>query len=152
MITFLRYGTWPLLWVCAIVVATKVTDDFFVDLWGAFAGAPVAFLLWCALAYAVWRAFRWWGRYWYAVHRAKNFVTMQVLLPREETKIDQEKRTEKDFKEKIAIMEQLYRALWEIKSLNFQQMLHFWFFRFLTVSFELYVEKGLLTFYVVTSP
>ncbi len=77
---------------------------------------------------------------------------MKILLPRQESKIDQEKRTEKDFKEKIAIMEQLFRALWEIKSLNFYQMLHFWFFRHITISFEMYVEKGQLVMYVVTQP
>ena len=83
---------------------------------------------------------------------AKHLVSMKVLLPRTDSKIDQEKRTEKDFKEKVAIMEQLYRALWEVRSLDFWQSLHYWIFRNITMSFEMYIEKGELVFYVVTQP
>ena len=89
-------------------------------------------------------------RTWYAVSQSKNLVKLKVLLPRNDSKIDQEKRTEKDFKEKIAVMEQLYRALWEVRSLNIWQSLHFWFFRYRPISFEIYMEKGLIMFYVVT--
>ena len=101
--------------------------------------------------------FGWWlfkriGRYAYAVHRSKTLVKFKVLLPRSDSKIDQEKRTEKDFKEKIAVMEQLYRALWEVRSLTVWQIIHFWIFRYRIVSFETYVENGLITFYVVTEP
>jgi len=77
-------------------------------------------------------------------------ISLKVILPRDDSKIDQEKRTEKDFKEKIAVMEQLFRALWEVKSLNFKQMVHFWFFRHIVMSFELFLENGQLAFYVVT--
>ncbi len=91
-------------------------------------------------------------RHWYAYKEGKKLISLKILLPRQETKIDQEKRTEKDFKEKVAIMEQLFRALWEIKSLNFYQMIRFWFFRYICISFEMYVEKGQLTMYVVTNP
>ncbi|MDB4979204.1 MAG: hypothetical protein JWM56_1390 [Candidatus Peribacteria bacterium] len=77
---------------------------------------------------------------------------MKVLLPRSDSKADQEKRTEKDFKEKVAIMEQLYRALWEVKDLTFWRLVHFWIFRYATISFELFVESGELTFYVITQP
>jgi len=53
------------------------------------------------------------------VHRmAKHLIYMKIELPRSDSKADQEKRTEKDFKEKVAIMSQLYRALYEIRELN----------------------------------
>ena len=91
-------------------------------------------------------------RYWYAVRQSKKLVKLKILLPRSDSKIDQEKRTEKDFKEKIAVMEQLYRALWEVKSLNIWQAIHFWFWRYLTISMEMYVEENLISFYVVTEP
>ncbi len=93
-----------------------------------------------------------WGRFYYSYVQASKLVSMRVMLPRSDSKIDQEKRTEKDFKEKIALMEQLYRSLGEVRSLDFWQMIHFWFFRSITISFEVYVEKGLMTFYVVTDP
>lgn len=88
-------------------------------------------------------------RYLYAVHAGKSLYCMKVILPRNDSKIDQEKRTEKDFKEKIAIMEQLLRALNEVKELSFWQVIHFWIFRYITISFELFVEGGLIQFYVL---
>jgi hypothetical protein len=91
-------------------------------------------------------------RFTYAWWMGKRLVCMKVLLPRSDSKIDQEKRTEKDFKEKVAIMEQLYRALWEVRNLTFWQFLHFWIFRYATISFEMFVESGELTFYVLTQP
>lgn len=89
-------------------------------------------------------------RFQYASWKAKSLIHLKVLLPRSDSKMDQEKRTEKDFKEKVAIMEQLYRALWEVRSLTFWQFLHYWMFRYTTISFELYSEHGELTFYVIT--
>ncbi len=88
-------------------------------------------------------------RYWYACTQGKKLVSMKVILPRSDSKMDQEKRTEKDFKEKIAIMEQLFRAINEVKDLTFWQVIHFWIFRYITISFELFVEDGMITFYVL---
>jgi len=88
-------------------------------------------------------------RYYYAVIAGKNLFCMKVILPRNDSKIDQDKRTEKDFKEKIAIMEQLLRAVNEVKELSFWQVIHFWIFRYITISLELFVEGGLITFYVL---
>lgn len=152
MVSFLRFATWPILWLTTIVTISLSTDGVWSWLWSEFARAPFAFLISAVLVYGTWRLCKHYFRYWYAIKRSKELVSLKVLLPRQETKIDQEKRTEKDFKEKIAIMEQLFRALWEIKALNFSQMLHFWFFRYLPISFEIYVEKGQLTMYVVTTP
>lgn len=151
MVTFLRFATWPLIWLTVITTVTLATDGVWSWLWKEFLSAPVGFVFSIALMYGLWRLLKKYFRYFYAIKRAKDLVSLKVLLPRQETKIDQEKRTEKDFKEKIAVMEQLFRALWEIKSLNFMQMLHFWIFRYLPISFEMYIEKGQLTMYVVTS-
>jgi len=113
---------------------------------------PIGATLLVANIYFGWWLFKRVGRYYYAVRRSKSLVKMKILLPRGDSKVDQEKRTEKDFKEKIAIMEQLYRALWEVRSLNVWQMMHFWIFRYRVISFEMYLENGLITFYVVTEP
>ncbi len=88
-------------------------------------------------------------RFTYAWYASKKLQSFKVILPRSDSKMDQEKRTEKDFKEKIAIMEQLFRALYEVKDLTFWQAVHFWLFRFVTISFELYTEAGQITFYVL---
>lgn len=152
MVFFLRYATWPILWITTIIAVTAFIDGFWAWLGEEFVNAPFGFMIAVVLLYWGWRFSKSSFRTWYAFFMGRNLVSMKVTLPRQESKIDQEKRTEKDFKEKVAIMEQLYRALWEVQSLNFMQMLHYWFFRYLTISFEMYVEKGLLTMYVVTNP
>ena len=84
------------------------------------------------------------------MHRmAKNLVYMKVELPRSDSKIDQEKRTEKDFKEKVAIMSQLYRAVYEIRELNLWNLIKTKIWQADNISFELFIEKQQLSFYVV---
>ena len=100
----------------------------------------------------MWHQVKWWSRFYYLLWQSKRLQSFKVILPRSDSKVDQEKRTEKDFKEKVAIMEQLYRALYEIKDLNIWQYIHFYIFRNIIISFEVYIEDNLMTFYVVTIP
>ncbi len=84
------------------------------------------------------------------LHRtAKNLVYLKITLPRSDSKMDQERRTEKDFKEKVAIMSQLFRALYEIRELNLWNTIKTKIWQADNVSFELFVEKQQLSFYVV---
>jgi hypothetical protein len=82
---------------------------------------------------------------------AKHLVYMRVTLPRSDSKIDQEKRTEKDFKEKVAIMAQLYRALYEIREMNLWNVVKTKIWQADNISFELFLEKHQLSFYVVVN-
>ena len=153
MIGFLRIFFWPVLWLLVWVAGyAGLGVDLLKVAAGWWAGDPLENTLIILTAYMLWRWAKYNMRFMYAWWMGKHLVSMKVLLPRTESKIDQEKRTEKDFKEKVAIMEQLYRALWEVKSLTFWQHMHFWIFRYATISFELYVERGELTFYVLTQP
>lgn len=113
---------------------------------------PIQLVVGVVAAFIGWKLFKWFVRYYYAVINSKRLVTLKIMLPRNDSKIDQEKRTEKDFKEKIAIMEQLYRALWEVQNLTLGQRFMFWVFRYLPISCEMYVEEGLITFYMVCPP
>ena len=79
---------------------------------------------------------------------AKHLVYLKIELPRSDSKIDQEKRTEKDFKEKVAIMSQLYRAIYEIRELNLWNKFTTWIWQADNISFELFAEKQQLSFYV----
>jgi len=63
--------------------------------------------------------------------------------------MDQEKRTEKDFKEKMAIMSQLYRAVYEIHEMNLWNTIRTKIWQGDNISFEIFVEKHQLGFYVV---
>ena len=152
MINFLRIFFWPL----ALLTVSLLSWIFQWDLWAAIGRwilrDPVEAILWILTAVFLARAAMRWIRFTYAYFMSPRLVSLKVMLPRTDSKIDQEKRTEKDFKEKVAVMEQLYRALWEVKALTFWQLMHFWIFRFATISFELFLEHGELTFYVLTLP
>jgi hypothetical protein len=94
------------------------------------------------------------GRFFRFMHLhfiAKRLVYLKITLPRSDSKIDQEKRTEKDFKEKVAVMAQLYRALYEIRELNLWNLIKTKIWQADNISFELFVEKQELYFYVVVS-
>jgi hypothetical protein len=152
MLVFLRVLFWPLLWLAIAAGTTVINAEIWLTLWEWFRIDPIGRSILLVSAYFTFTLLRRFARFSYANWSSRKLVSMKVILPRSDTKLDQEKRTEKDFKEKIAVMEQLYRALWEVRNLDFWQMLHFWITRDIRISFEMYVEKGLLTFFVVTHP
>ncbi len=90
-------------------------------------------------------------RYVYAaVFIPPHLVYMKITMPREESQKDKEKSEEKDFKEKIAIMEQLYRNLNEIGELSLRNTMSTIIFKSDIVSFELVAENKVVEFYVIT--
>jgi hypothetical protein len=153
MIPFLNLLFWPVVWLLATLMGALFRLNIWGEMWRWFMEDPFDRAVSVVVLYLTWRwCIKPGFRFWYAAHKAKNLVTMKVMLPRSDSKIDQEKRTEKDWKERIAVMEQLYRALWEVKTLNIWVMLHTWFWRFNTMSFELFVEKNQMSFYIVVRP
>ena len=149
MVTFLRFFFWPILLALIAVGGYVIDSGVWPALWNWFIADPIERFWFFVGAYFMFRLVLRSARFSYAYWKSKKLVSMQVMLPRSDSKVDTEKRTEKDFKEKVAMMEQLYRALWEVKSLTFWQGIHFWMFRHLTISFEMFVEGGELTFYVL---
>lgn len=89
-------------------------------------------------------------QYMYALRSKNDLVFLQVTLPRKDSKIDKEKETEKDFKEKVAVMEQFFRNIHEIRELNLMNLFKSWLFNHDMVSFEYVLHKKELLFYVVT--
>jgi hypothetical protein len=71
-------------------------------------------------------------------------------MPREDSQRDKEKDNKKDFKEKIAIMEQFYRAISELGELNAMNIIRSWLFHADVISFEIVVQEKIIEFYVVT--
>jgi hypothetical protein len=150
VVTFLRYFFWPIFWALVWLGGQILRPGVWEAVYNWFRADPEA-RVWLILGiYFGWRLIKRQTRFWYDLWQSKSLVHMKVLLPRSDSKMDQEKRTEKDFKEKVAVMEQLYRALWEVRSLTFWQFIHYWIFRSITMSFEMYVENGELNFYIVT--
>jgi hypothetical protein len=85
--------------------------------------------------------------------RSHKLVHLRVTLPRNDSKLDNEKRTEKDFHEQIGKAQQFFRALHETRDLNLYNIL---FKRMLwknpKISFELQFENRELSFVVVCPP
>lgn len=104
----------------------------------------LAVLLFIVLRYLFYR--------WLDKKNRKNLVFMKVILPRNDSKLDKEKETKKDYKEVLAVMQQLYRAIYEIRELNIWNRINASIFQMDRVSFELFLEDKKLYFYVVTYP
>lgn len=80
---------------------------------------------------------------------SKRLVHMKVTLPREESPKDKEKAEEKDFKEKIAIMEQFFRNIHELSELSLANTIRTRIFKDDIVSFEYIAKDKVVNFYVV---
>ena len=78
-----------------------------------------------------------------------KLVHMKVTIPREESQKDKEKSEVKDFKEKIAVMEQFFRNIHEIGELNLQNIIRTRIFHDDFISFELVAKNKVVDFYVV---
>lgn len=102
----------------------------------------------CLLIYALRKIIR----YFYRRKRFKKdrFIHLRITLPKNDSKLDNEKRTEKDFHEAIGKAEQFFRSLHETRDLN---LFHIIYKRFLwgcpQISFELQIEDQRLSFVIV---
>ena len=100
--------------------------------------------------YVGWKLFWFFLSLAYQYLHAKDVVYLKVTMPREESQKDKENATEKDFHERIGIMEQLYRALTELRELGLVNRLRVFFFNADFVSFEIAAHFKKVEFWVVT--
>jgi hypothetical protein len=82
---------------------------------------------------------------------SRQLVYLKITMPREESQKDKEKSEEKDFKEKISIMEQLFRNLHELGELSLRNMIYTFLFRTDIITFELVARQKVVEFFVVVS-
>lgn len=79
-----------------------------------------------------------------------NLVHLKITLPKNDSKLDNERRTEKDFREALGKAEQFFRSLHETKDLN---LYHIIWMRFLfgkpVISLEMQIENQELSFVIV---
>ena len=129
----------------------QTIKNFFLSLAG-----KLTWYQWILLALAgiiSWCLALWLIRYWHRRREAKDLVHLKITLPRNDSKLDNEKRTEKDFHEQIGKAEQLFRALHETRDMNLYNV---FIKRMLwgkpMISFELQFEKRQLYFVVVCDP
>ncbi len=115
------------------------------DYWAWMIGLPV-------LAYFGTQFLVWLMRELYDNWVSKHRVYILVTMPREESQKDKENATEKDFREKIGIMDQLYRGLSEIRELNLGNQIMVWLTQRHSVSFEIHAKYKSLSFYASVHP
>ncbi len=86
----------------------------------------------------------------YEIYNARRLVYMSITLPRADSKLDKEKETKKDFKEKMGIMSIFYKSIIKISNITFWDTVMDYIFDHAKVSLELVYHQGQLGFYVVT--
>lgn len=115
---------------------------FFMDLLTLIIILLLAYLAFILIKKAVRLAFE----IWYS----KNLVYLKVTLPKADSKLDKEKETKKDFKEKIWIMSMFYKAIHKISEAWLKDTLLNFFFWHSKISLELIYEKWEVWFYITT--
>ena len=75
---------------------------------------------------------------------------MRITMPRKDSQKDDQKQTEKDFKEKIDIMSQFFRNLHETSELNIWNQIKTKIFQTNVFSFELVAHQKVIDFYIAT--
>ncbi len=105
----------------------------------------LAILAICAV-YVFWKGVR----LAYELFFARELVRVRVLLPRADSKLDKEKETKKDFKEKIGIMSVFLKSIHKMGDMTLVESVTSFLFNHAKISFELVYDKGLVYFYFVT--
>ena len=82
--------------------------------------------------------------------KKKDVVYFSVLIPREDTEKDKQKRVEKDFKEKIGVMSQLYRSMHEIRELDLGNQFRVWLYNLPIMNFDIVCRHSMIEFRVST--
>lgn len=86
----------------------------------------------------------------FELYYSKNLRYLRVTLPRNDSKLDKEHETKKDFKEKIGMMSMFYKAVHKLSETGFKDTLANMIFNHAKVSLELVYNNGQVGFYVVT--
>ncbi len=85
----------------------------------------------------------------YEVLMSGRLVYMKVTLPRADSKLDKERETKKDFKEKVGIMSVFYKSIHNLTQASAFDTVMNVIFRHAKISLELMYHHGMVSFYVV---
>lgn len=78
-----------------------------------------------------------------------RLVYMKVTLPRADSKLDKERETKKDFKEKVGIMSIFYKSIHNLTQASAMSTIMNFIFRHAKISLELLYNDGMVHFYAV---
>jgi hypothetical protein len=127
---------------------TTYVQAYLQALWNYIWTHPLESIAWVIGAYIAFKLAVGLFRMGYNVFiRPHRLVFIKVVLPREESQKDKEKAEEKDFKEKIAVMEQFFRNINELGELSLQNVIYTWIFNSDIISFELVAQHKVVEFY-----
>lgn len=79
-----------------------------------------------------------------------SHICLQIRVPREDSTKDSEKKEEKDFKEKLSIMEQCFRNIHEISELSLRNIIKTTLFDSNIISFDIVARNKVIDFYLTT--
>jgi hypothetical protein len=86
----------------------------------------------------------------FELYYSKNLRYLQITLPRADSKLDKERETKKDFKEKIGQMSMFYKAIHKLSEAGLRDTLLNFIFGHSKISLELVYDKWEVTFFIVT--
>ena len=86
----------------------------------------------------------------FEIYYGKNLVYLKVTLPRSDSKLDKERETKKDFKEKVGMMSMFFKAIHKLSEAWLKDSFLDAIFKHAKISFELVFENGELSFYIST--
>jgi len=89
-------------------------------------------------------------RFLFELLYSKNLRYLKITLPRADSKLDKEKETKKDFKEKVWIMSMFYKAIHKLSEAWLKDTFLNSLFRHSKISLELVYENWEVTFFIVT--
>jgi Type IV secretory system Conjugative DNA transfer len=85
----------------------------------------------------------------YEVLMADRLVYMRITLPRADSKLDKERETKKDFKEKMGIMTVFYKSIHNLTQSSAWNTFMNFIFHHAKISLELFFHDGQVHFYVI---
>lgn len=86
----------------------------------------------------------------FEVYYAKNLRYLKITLPRADSKLDKEKETKKDFKEKLGMMSMFYKAIHKLAEAWLRDTFLNFIFGHSKISLELVYDKWEVTFFITT--
>ena len=89
-------------------------------------------------------------RFLFELFYSKNLVYLKITSPRADSKLDKEKETKKDFKEKIWMMNMFYKAIHKLAEAWLKDTLLNAIFKHSKISLELIYENNEVNFFIVT--
>lgn len=92
----------------------------------------------------------WLIRVCFEFYYAKHLVHLKVSVPKSDSKLDKERETKKDFKEKIGMMNMFFKAIHKLNEAGMRDTILNFFFKHSKVSLEIIYHDGDVEFYIVT--